>query len=84
MPLFNSEAEVQSFINNLDDSTPKWSIVDMDTNEVVSGCESMTDRAQYVWIMENQPKSEVEGEGVAKYALVALDSDNADMPWLAE
>ena len=32
--------------------------------------------------MENQPKSEVEGEGIAKYGLRAIDADNADMSWL--
>lgn len=82
MAIFNTQEEVQAFIDGLDDTTAKWKIVDIETEEVVEGCESMTDRAQYLWIMENQPKSEVQGEGVAKYDLRALDSDNADMPWL--
>jgi hypothetical protein len=82
MAIFNTSEEMQAFINGLDDSTAKWKIVDIDTDTVVAGCESMTDRAQYVWIMENQPKSEIEGEGIAKYDLQALDADNADMHWL--
>lgn len=82
MAIFNTAEEMQAFIDGLDDSTPKWKIVDIETGEDVAGCESMTDKAQYVWIMENQPKSEVEGEGVAKYGLVALDDTNMDMPWL--
>lgn len=82
MAIFNTQEEVQAFIDGLDDSVAKWKIVDIETNEVVAGCESMTDRAQYVWILENQPKAEVAGEGVAKYDLQALDADNADMPWL--
>ena len=82
MAIFNTGDEMQSFIDGLDDTTPKWKIVDIETEEVVAGCESMTDRAQYVWIMENQPKAEVEGDGVAKYDLRPLDADNADMPWL--
>jgi predicted HAD superfamily phosphohydrolase YqeG len=82
MPIFNTAEEMQSFIDGLDNTVAKWKIIDIETEEVVEGCESMTDRAQYVWIMENQPKSEVEGEGVAKYDLQPLDADNADMPWL--
>jgi hypothetical protein len=82
MAIFNTAEEMQAFIDGLDDTTPKWEIVDIDTNSVVEGCESMTDKAQYVWIMANQPKAEVEGEGVAKYDLRPLDADNADMPWL--
>lgn len=81
MAIFNTAEEMQAFIDGLDDSTPKWKVIDMDTEEVVSGCESMTDKAQYVWIMENQPVDEA-GKGIAKYGLVALDSDNANMPWL--
>ena len=82
MAIFNTAEEMQAFIDGLDDTTPKWEIVDIETDSVVEGCESMTDRGQYIWIMENQPKSEVEGEGVAKYDLRALDADNADMPWI--
>jgi len=82
MAVFNTAEEMQAFIDGLDNVTAKWEIVDIETNEVVDGCESMTDRAQYVWIMENQPKAEVQGEGVAKYDLRPLDADNADMPWL--
>lgn len=82
MAIFNTSEEMQSFINGLDDTAPKWKIIDIDTDAVVAGCESMTDKAQYVWIMENQPKSEIEGEGIAKYDLQALDADNADMPWI--
>lgn len=82
MAIFNTQEEVQAFIDGLDDSVAKWKIVDIETNEVVDGCESMTDKAQYIWIMENQPKAEVQGEGVAKYDLQPLDADNADMPWL--
>lgn len=82
MAIFNTAEEMQAFIDGLDDTTPKWEIVDIETNSVVEGCESMTDKGQYIWIMENQPKSEVEGEGVAKYDLRALDADNADMPWI--
>lgn len=82
MAIFNTQEEVQAFIDSLDNTTPKWKIVDIETEEVVAGCESMTDREQYVWIMENQPQSEVQGEGVAKYDLRALDSDNDSMPWL--
>ncbi len=82
MAIFNTAEEMQTFIDGLDDTIAKWEIVDIATNEVVPGCESMTDKAQYVWILENQPKSEVEGEGIAKYDLRALDGDNADMPWL--
>jgi hypothetical protein len=74
MPIFNSNEEMQAFIANLDDTTPKWSVVDNDTNEVVVGCESMTDRAQYVWIMENQVE--------AKYGLLPLDPTNYEKPWL--
>lgn len=81
MAIFNTGDEMQSFIDGLDDTTPKWKIVDIETEEVVAGCESMTDRAQYIWIMENQPKNE-DGTGVGKYGLRALDLDNADMPWL--
>ena len=79
--IFNSQEEVAAFIESLDDTNKKWKIVDNETAEVVTGCESMTDREQYVWIMENQPKNE-EGTGVGKYGLQALDMDNADMPWL--
>jgi hypothetical protein len=82
MPIFNTHEEMQSFIDGLDNTIAKWEIIDNETTEVVEGCESMTDRAQYVWIMENQPKSEVEGEGIAKYGLRAIDADNADMSWL--
>lgn len=82
MAIFNTAEEMQAFIDGLDDTTPKWEIVDIETDSVVEGCESMTDRAQYVWIMENQPKAEVQGEGVAKYDLRPLDADNASMPWL--
>ena len=82
MAIFNTAEEMQAFIDGLDNTTPKWEIVDIETNSVVEGCESMTDRAQYVWIMENQPKAEVEGDGVAKYDLRPLDADNADMPWI--
>lgn len=82
MAIFNTAEEMQAFIDGLDDTTPKWEIVDIETNSVVEGCESMTDRGQYIWIMENQPKAEVQGEGVAKYDLRALDADNADMPWI--
>jgi hypothetical protein len=82
MAVFNTAEEMQAFIDGLDNTIAKWEIVDIETNEVVAGCESMTDKAQYVWIMENQPKAEVEGEGVAKYDLRPLDADNADMPWL--
>lgn len=82
MAIFNTAEEMQAFIDGLDNNTAKWKIIDIESGEVVEGCESMTDRAQYVWIMENQPKSEVEGEGVAKYDLVALDADNAEMSWL--
>jgi hypothetical protein len=81
MAIFNTAEEMQSFIDGLDDTTPKWQIVDIETEEVVAGCESMTDRGQYVWIMENQPKTE-EGAGIGKYGVVALSADNADMPWL--
>lgn len=81
--IFNSAEEVQAFIDGLDDTTAKWKIVDFGTNDIVEGCESMTDRAQYVWIMENQPVSEVQGEGVARYDVHPLDANNADMPWLA-
>jgi predicted HAD superfamily phosphohydrolase YqeG len=82
MPIFNTHEEMQSFIDGLDNTIAKWEIIDNETNEVVEGCESMTDKGQYVWIMENQPKAEVEGEGVAKYGLRAIDTDNADMSWL--
>lgn len=82
MAIFNTAEEMQAFINGLDDTTPKWEIVDIETNSVVEGCESMTDRGQYVWIMENQPKADEEGAGVAKYDLRPLDADNADMTWL--
>lgn len=82
MAIFNTAEEMQAFIDGLDDTTPKWEIVDIETDSVVEGCESMTDRGQYIWIMENQPKAEVQGEGVAKYDLRALDADNADMPWI--
>jgi len=81
MAIFNTGDEMQSFIDGLDDTTPKWKIVDIETEEVVAGCESMTDRAQYIWIMENQPTKE-DGTGIGKYGLRALDLDNADMPWL--
>jgi hypothetical protein len=82
MAIFNTADEMQAFIDGLDDTAAKWKIVDNDTNEVVAGCESMTDKGQYVWIMENQPKSEVVGEGVGKYGILPLDAENADMPWL--
>ena len=49
-----------------------WKICLSGTNIAVEGCESMTDKAQYVWIMENQPKSEIEGEDIAKYDLLIL------------
>lgn len=80
MAIFNTAEEMDSFIDGLDDTIAKWKVIDTD-GEVVKGCESMSDRAQYVWIMENQPKSE-EGEGIGKYNVLALDIDNADKPWL--
>lgn len=81
MPIFNTAEEMQSFIDGLDNTVAKWKVIDNDTEEVVEGCESMTDRGQYVWIMENQPKNE-DGTGVGKYGVLPLDGDNADMPWL--
>jgi hypothetical protein len=82
MAIFSTAEEMQSFIDGLDDTIAKWKVIDNDTKVVVAGCESMTDRAQYVWIMENQPKSEIEGEGIGKYGIIALDAVNADMPWI--
>lgn len=74
MPIFNSHEEMQAFIDTLNDTVAKWDVIDNETGEVVPGCESMTDRAQYVWIMENQ----VDG----KYGLKAIEPSNAEMPWL--
>ena len=79
--MFNSATELEIFINGLDDTTPKWSIVEFETKEVINGCESMTDKAAYVWIMENQPTSEIPGEGIRKYDFTAIDSNNCNMPW---
>ena len=79
--IVDSQEEVQVYIEALDNSVKKWKIVDVETDEVVEGCESMSDREQYVWIMENQPKSE-DGTGIAKYGLIPLDNDNVSMPWL--
>lgn len=81
MAIFNTAEEMNAFINSLDDTIAKWKVIDNETTEVVEGCDSMTDRAQYVWLMENQPKNE-DGTGIGKYGLSPLDSDNADMSWL--
>ena len=82
--IFETHEEVLEFIAALNDTTPKWKIVDSEAeNAVVEGCESLTDRAAYVWIMDNQPTNE-DGTGIGKYGLFPLDNENADMPWLAE
>jgi hypothetical protein len=82
--IFETHEEVLEFIAALNDTTPKWKIVDSEAeNAIVEGCESLTDRAAYVWIMDNQPHNE-DGTGSAKYGMFALDNANADMPWLAE
>lgn len=79
--IFNSREEVVAFLDTLDDSIAKWKIVDNETQEVVEGCYSMTDRGSYVWLMENQPRNE-DGTGVGKYGILPLDNENASMPWL--
>ncbi len=82
MAIFNTAEEMQAFIDGLDNTAAKWKIVDIETGEVVEGCESMTDREQYIWIMENQPKSEVAGEGIAKYDIRPLVEGDDSKPWV--
>ncbi|MEY4333313.1 MAG: hypothetical protein RLZZ196_2056 [Bacteroidota bacterium] len=79
--IFNSREEVVAFLDTLDNSVAKWQISDSETQEVVEGCDSMTDRAAYVWLMENQPTNE-DGTGIGKYGILPLDGENASMPWL--